>query len=673
MARGSVELFGGIAALALVAAGAALSTSTIGSAAAQVSSPAGPRAGGRLVSFRSDAELAAFLKKRADRRIAQYEANPPPPAPPPPPAAPPPVAAPSSQSASVVVTGSRVARPELTSPSPATAGDKITNTQEAEVDEGGIVKKRGDLLVILRRGRLFTVSIAGGSMRPVDHIDAYPPGVSGSGDWYDEMLISGDRVIVIGYSYARGGTEVNRFRLSADGRLRFEDAYHLRSNDYYSSENYASRLVGNRLVYYTPLYLGWSNDDPFASFPGLSRWTGGKAQFRRIAPARNVFVVPSQRDDDEAPLDTLHSVIDCDLTAPVLDCAATAVLGPASRTFYVSGTGVYLWVSDARHRGADRRGIAQSWLYRLPFDRREAPSAIGTLGQPANQFSFREDRRAGLVDVLVRQDGGGDAMWSNQSTRGGVALLSVPIAWMGDGSRMAPRSRYRVLPGVGDEAWNFQNRFVGNHVLYGGHGYRGGESSTLVVAALRGGPVVQLPMSHAIERLDQMGVDGIAIGSDPRGGLAFTAVDLRQPAARRGNQFTFPGAQQGENRSQAFFYRSDNADGSNGLLGLPITTRLQSQYARFLGSGSAILFLQRRARTFDLAGRLTADPGRAADDGCKASCVDWYGNARPIFVGERVFALMGYELVEGSQAPGGTISEVGRTNFAPGFKPWQRR
>src|SRR5688572_31350814 len=134
------------------------------------------------------------------------------------------------------------------------------------------------------------------------------------------MLISGDRVIVIGYSYARGGTEVNRFRLSPDGRLRFEDAYHLRSNDYYSSRNYASRLIGNRLVYYTPLYLGWQDGNPFAGFPAVSRWRGGKPVFRRIAQARDVYIVPSMRDDEEAPLDTLHSVIDCILAAPVLDC-----------------------------------------------------------------------------------------------------------------------------------------------------------------------------------------------------------------------------------------------------------------------------------------------------------------------------------------------------------------
>jgi hypothetical protein len=42
-----------------------------------------------------------------------------------------------------------------------------------------------------------------------------------------------------------------------------------------------------------------------------------------------------------------------------------------------------------------------------------------------------------------------------------------------------------------------------------------------------------------------------------------------------------------------------------------------------------------------------ASPRARTDDGCKASCVDWYGNARPIFLGQRVLALMGYELVEG--------------------------
>jgi hypothetical protein len=44
--------------------------------------------------------------------------------------------------------------------------------------------------------------------------------------------------------------------------------------------------------------------------------------------------------------------------------------------------------------------------------------------------------------------------------------------------------------------------------------------------------------------------------------------------------------------------------------------------------------------------------------------VDWYGNARPIFLRGRILALMGYELVEGEVAEG-AMREVRRASFAP--------
>lgn len=47
-----------------------------------------------------------------------------------------------------------------------------------------------------------------------------------------------------------------------------------------------------------------------------------------------------------------------------------------------------------------------------------------------------------------------------------------------------------------------------------------------------------------------------------------------------------------------------------------------------------------------------------------ASCVDWYGDARPIFLRGRVYALLGYELVEGDAA-GERIRETRRVTFAP--------
>ena len=94
------------------------------------------------------------------------------------------------------------------------SSESITPTQSADVDEGGIVKLHGEHLVILRRGQLFTGKIGGDALSPVDMQDAFAPGSDGSDAWYDELLISGDTVVVIGYSYGKGGTELTLFRIA---------------------------------------------------------------------------------------------------------------------------------------------------------------------------------------------------------------------------------------------------------------------------------------------------------------------------------------------------------------------------------------------------------------------------------------------------------------------------
>ncbi len=62
--------------------------------------------------------------------------------------------------------------------------ESITNIQEAAVDEGGIVKLHGRHLIVLRRGRLFTIEIGDRSMRTVSAVDAFGPDkVVFGGDW----------------------------------------------------------------------------------------------------------------------------------------------------------------------------------------------------------------------------------------------------------------------------------------------------------------------------------------------------------------------------------------------------------------------------------------------------------------------------------------------------------
>lgn len=608
----------------------------VSNAAAEAASPRALQdRPGRLTAFRSEAELRAFLERHRPRReqFAYVEG------------AIPIVAAPADV-AEILVSG------QVASPS-------ITNNQEAGVDEGGIVKNRGDLLVILRRGRLFTVSTAGGDLRAVDHLQAFPPGVDASDDWYDEMLVSGDRVIVVGYSYGRGGTEINRFRLSADGRLRYEDSHHLTANDYYSSRNYASRLIGTQLILYSPRYL-WSGRDNLAVLPGLRRWQGraDRRAFRTIATPDRVFIAPAHRRARAAEIDTLHSVIRCDLAAPALDCTATGVLGGSSRTFYVSRSAVYVWTSPGDEDNAP------AFVLRLPFDGGE-PGALAARGQPIDQFSFREDNKTGLLNVVVQSESAGDAIFGPESRYDSLALIRVPLSSFGDARRELPSSRYRILPQIADETGVVKNRFVGDWLLYGAVGIWGEPQRAIRPAfavPLDGGAAVRLPVSSRVDRIEALGQDALLVGGDGQG-VVFSTVELGR-TAQLSHRFRRDGASEAESRSHGFFYRPDSAGGASGLLGLPILREDWATDSPIIRTSAAMLFLRRSDRRLQSHGELAAAPLDDDDDGCVASCLDWYGNARPIFLGRRIFALLGYELVEGQPSASG-IAEIARLNYAP--------
>ena len=47
---------------------------------------------------------------------------------------------------------------------------------------------------------------------------------------------------------------------------------------------------------------------------------------------------------------------------------------------------------------------------------------------------------------------------------------------------------------------------------------------------------------------------------------------------------------------------------------------------------------------------------------CEVSCIDWYGNTRPIFYKQRIFALIGREFAEG-RIEGGQVVELARLDL----------
>ena len=542
-------------------------------------------------------------------------------------------------------------------PAPGKAeAESVTNTQHAGVDEGGIVKVHGDHLVVLRRGRLFTVAIGDGALKPISSVEAFGPEINPSGTWYDEMLVSDNTVVVIGYSYERGGTEVGLFDINSDGRLAYRSTYHLRSNDYYSSRNYASRLIGNKLIFYAPQFFYSGFENPTQSFPAVRKWHKGASasEFQRIVPATSIY--RAEIDLETIYGTALHTVTVCDLANGGFDCHATSVIGPPGHVFYVSPDSIYVWATTWGGKEQNK-----SIVFRMPLDG-SGPSALRVSGTPVDQFSFLQSQDQHL-NVLVQSRGAGDGMWRAEIAYGDPALLRIPIMSFSDGTEAAPSSSYRALPKpVG---YGFQNRFVGRYLIYGtGTSWAMPqphvEKWNLFLVDWTRGDSHQMKLTHTVDRIEQMGTDAVVVGTDGKD-LHFTAVRLGQwPEIV--SRYTRKGASQGEMRSHGFFYKPDGDD--SGMLGLPISLPGRPGYRHLFETSAAILFLRNDSLQFREAGELGSQPEKAIDDQCRASCVDWYGNARPLFLRGRVFALLGYEIVEG-RLDHGTMHELRRVNYAP--------
>ena len=315
-----------------------------------------------------------------------------------------------------------------------------------------------------------------------------------------------------------------------------------------------------------------------------------------------------------------------------------------------------------------------SAVFRIPLDG-AAPSALKTAGVPIDQMSFLED--GGHLHVLLRESGRGEGMWGSEQTGGSMALLRLPLNALGDGRQSAQREHYRRLPNV--LGYALQNRFVGDWLLYGSGQGRGTDSgpSAYALRFASGGDAMALAPGHAVERIEALGRDAVLVGSR-EGDLVFSAVRLSRRDPQLAGRHVQSGVAQGETRTHGFFYRAQGDD--NGVLGLPVlgpgAGRRHGVYAGGQGA-AALLFLRNRGLQFTGLGQLQSSGGGTRDDGCKASCVDWYGNARPIFLGDRVLALMGYEIVEGRLQAGGwrfdepsgtpseQIVERRRISFAP--------
>ena len=324
---------------------------------------------------------------------------------------------------------------------------------------------------------------------------------------------------------------------------------------------------------------------------------------------------------------------------PSLECDATVVLGDTLTEYYASPTAAYAWTTAWN----DDAPSPHSVLYRIPFDGTPV-SAIGVVGRPPDHLAFFEDAHEHLNVVVAH---------ANET----VTLLRLPLSWFADGSTDAPAFSYRTLT---TGYWVIA-RFVGPYLLAGTSTENPDDPNgrRVVVTAWEGTSTVLLKLPHTVERIEPMGAHAVVVGTDDDS-LLMTAIRLTsRPTVA--DTLALKGSSQAEYRSHAFVYRQDTRD--DGVFGLPVDVTTGDDNNRW-DRPARIVFIQNRGLTFLRAGTLSPSSGKPVDDHCRASCVDWYGNARPIFLDGRTFALSGYELVEGRFVDG-RVKNVGRLDFKP--------
>ena len=558
------------------------------------------------------------------------------------------------------------------------ANQTITNNQESGVDEGDIVKNYKNFLIVLQHGRLFSVDMGSDvtGLQYVDRIDVYTSPATWT--WYDELLISDNKLIVTGFNYGEDATEISLFEISEAGVFTRLTTYLITSEDYYSSYNYATRLVSGNLVIYTPLYLFDYDVDEGVVVPlyRQRRPDGSETFWQPLFSVTDIFW-PIQ--DTFQPV--VHTISVCPIDgADGFACRSTGIVGPDQREFYVSPEYAYIWNTQDPYELEElgymtghcsssltdsRYAALPAALYRIPLFGGDM-AAVRTTGVPLDQFSL--DARDSGFHALLRWDPVN--CWADSD----VPLRYVRID---NGEfRRAPVpddvNRYVSVP-PSRSYWP-QNRYTEDYLAYSDDEHDAWQvneyerSDIIVVPLDNPTEATRIPLGHSAERLEVFGDGLVANGYYYGDGLFLSTISLSDRPGVADTEYLH-GYVESEGRSHAFNLRVDEDRG--GMFGVPVTIEVPYRsWTRQRDNSDVAFFAVGAGMRMDPAGLLTstadlADPGYE----CEVSCYDWYGNARPVFINGRTFALSGSELIEGEMR-NGQIAETGRLSLLATPSHW---
>jgi len=553
-----------------------------------------------------------------------------------------------------------------------TGGSSRARTQYGPAEQQGVesgddAKVFGRFLVILRRGRLFSFDLGLGGQRErtmwlIGFVNLY--GAAGSTEVRRlyKLMVRGDQIVVIGYDISARDVEIQLLHIAGDGVVSRTARHQLRVNCAYGGCN--ARLAGDKLVILASSPLNATATDWSAGLPAIRRlFPASKAEdSQSLVTPRDVFAFPNDSLVGSTPF--LNSVTVCDVTSPAFSCAARVIIGPRKDDFHVSPTAAYIWAHGGDHPDVVRPNEGAVTLFRVPLSG-HAPQAVRLNGGPFNALSLTEDAHGTL-----RLFASGDSRYGPRTqvaggTREVAALLTLQSTDFGDGTRDAPASAHRTLPL--DEGVEVRSQFIGPWLFYavGGDYFRhASPTTTLFAVRTDSGLLRRIKLPYYVERIAPVDSDAIVIASAASDSLYFLRIDPSSTSPRRGH-FMIANPSRQEYEGEKLFYCRCGSD--RGLLAIPGSGYPRSDSTHWVEGSTKVVFVRASSRGLMRVGSLAITPGTPEQDSLEVQSGwfdDWYGNARGIFVGERIFALIGYELIE-ARMMDGRLVERQRIGFMP--------
>jgi hypothetical protein len=516
-----------------------------------------------------------------------------------------------------------------------------------DAPEGGAVLAGDDYIVVLNRGRLFSVSTKDRKLRAVSRVDAFGPATDPESSYQEHVFASGRDVIVVGSNNRYRGIEIGLFRLDETGALHYLSTYQLRyGRNMYVSVGPRVQFCDGHLIIHSQVELPEDTSQVVGALPAFRTLHAGAAngEFTQLLDPRDIYRPARPLTKVEKP--GVQAVTVCRFPQGSVQCHATGVISTLAREVYTSGSATYVWPMAPSQPQHARGGML---VYRFPLSGAR-PLAIAVDGLTVGAEALFEDN--GILNAVLRS--GPTGQWPTSDLRlGQVFLLRAPISSFSRTASVIDDARYAKLDLLPSNSIfpAFTPRFVS--VAMSHYPRRADKTRDRVTTLAFGSTAANsFEVAAEVERMDAAGEATIATIAANRE-LTFKLIG---PVNRQGSRDVTVVADRADRMEQKIA-----GDGST--IAAYVLRRSPRDSDEHYFGGSSMLLLRVRTTGLEELGEIASRrASNVAEDNCKSSCLDWYGDARMIVVKDRFFVVLGYEIIEAS-LPGDKLSETNRVDF----------